>query len=422
MFEKKYTIPAVFIIVAILSGCFSPWEPNEATISLNLGNNNGRAAVSDAILNSLDYTVVLTGATGTKTLSHKGTGIITATVTPGNWEIKLEAWFDDVLFAAGSDRANIKAGQRNAVTIKMNIEVTLISNRIELERIGTDSTTLAGKYLLIADIDLSGSPWTPIGASANPFTGTFDGNGHIISGLTIDSTSDKYPGFIGYIDTGTVKNLGLVNVYIYNTDSNNGNGAGGIGYNKDGTIQNCYVTGSITGYSYVGGISGYNNGGTIENCYTTADITVTTGNAGGITGNNWGTIKNCYATGSITNGTGAGGGLAGYNTGGNTISNSVALNSAITGNGTSGRIANFGTNPTGTFINNYARADMTTSGFTPPAPSAGDENTQYGAEVSTSSPNGGYNSQSFWQNTMGWDFANVWKMGTVNGQTLPVLR
>jgi len=151
MFDKKYTVPAVFIIVAALSGCFSPWQGgDDAVITLNLGNENVRSAVSAEIMNRLNYTVVLTGSLETKTIYHTGAGVITAAVTPGAWEINAEAWLDDVLFAIGSGGVNVKAGQRNTVTIKMSLQgnssvtgVTLDIKELKLNKGETKTLTAA---------------------------------------------------------------------------------------------------------------------------------------------------------------------------------------------------------------------------------------------------------------------------------------
>jgi len=224
------------------------------------------------------------------------------------------------------------------------------------------ANNLNGYYKLTADINLSSYvPWIPIGDNwTTPFTGTLDGNGHTISWLTIPSATTQYQGLFGNISgTGIVKNLGLTDVVINSTDLT----IGGIAANNYGTIQNCYVTGTITGAGCVGGIVGENGGGTIENCYSTADVTETYyGWAGGITANNYsnGKVNNCYATG-IINGTASGpsGGVVGFYQSG-TVSNNVALNPSITGSIDSGRVA--GETSVHTYINNKARINMTING------------------------------------------------------------
>ena len=171
--------------------------------------------------------------------------------------------------------------------------------------------------------------WTPIGTSSHPYTGTFNGNGHTISGLYLDSSSANYQGLFGCLDQGgTVKNLTLTDSYI---NINSGNRYVGVicGYN-DGTIQNCCnsvkATATVTGSSIcVGGICGYNNySGSITSCSNSGTVTgsgssVTgsgsTANVGGICGENWGSIENCSNSGPVE-GSGSIGGICGRNKGG----------------------------------------------------------------------------------------------------------
>ncbi len=125
---------------------------------------------------------------------------------------------------------------------------------------------LAGYYILMTDIDLSGyANWEPIGDNTNRFTGTFDGNGHKISNLTITGSSSNHRGLFSYIN-GTVMDLGL------DGGSVTGNtGVGSLaGYNS-GTITNCYSTGTVSGNSAIGGLAGYNR--SITNSYSTGTVT-----------------------------------------------------------------------------------------------------------------------------------------------------
>src|SRR5699024_3859401 len=132
-------------------------------------------------------------------------------------------------------------------------------------------------------------PWTPVGTDdQNPYTGTFDGKGHTITGLTVTG-SNEYAGLFGYIDdSGTVKNVKLVNVqiasdyqYAY---------VGGVAGNNDGAIENCSVSGSVSGNSNsngtsncVGGVVGQQYGGTITEC-TSSAIVEGTNDVGGVVG------------------------------------------------------------------------------------------------------------------------------------------
>ena len=202
---------------------------------------------------------------------------------------------------------------------------------------------------LTGNITLTGE-WTPIGTSiSNAYTGTFDGGGHTITGLTV-TTSDQYAGLFGRIGSGgKVKNVTLKDVKI---ESNNGMGnVGGVAGWSYGNIENCSVSGSVSGNSiaggvvgaqwggfltgcsssatvkgvtYAGGIAGYtNNGATLTACYATGDVTLVSNGsvtyyAGGVVGNNGSssTLKACYAWGSVT-GSGSGtvyvGGVTGSN-------------------------------------------------------------------------------------------------------------
>ena len=147
-------------------------------------------------------------------------------------------------------------------------------------------------------------PWTPIGKdSASSYKGTFNGNGHKISGLYIDS-DDGYIGLFGYIGNGaTVKKVGIVDSYInFSGDYASGGYAGGgvCGYNS-GTVENCYNKGTVSGSClYAGGVCGWNYNGTITNCYNTGIVSVSCLYAGGVCGYNSGNVENCYNTGIVS--------------------------------------------------------------------------------------------------------------------------
>ena len=153
---------------------------------------------------------------------------------------------------------------------------------------------------LTADIDLTGKYWTPIGTSfKNSYTGTFDGGGHTITGLTV-TTNDKYAGLFGYIgNAGTVKNVVMEGVLI--TSNNGSSQAGGVAGFSRGTIENCSVSGSVSGTVYVGGVVGAQRGGSITGCSSSATVkgTVDVGGVAGQTNSN-ATMTACYATGNVT--------------------------------------------------------------------------------------------------------------------------
>lgn len=144
-------------------------------------------------------------------------------------------------------------------------------------------------YKLVNDLNLSSiENWSPIGDYFTPFSGTFDGDGHTITGLNSDGGF-----FYGIGAEGVVKNLSLTGVTIQDSFW-----VGGIASENYGLIHSSTVSGSIEGYYFLGGIAGENYG-MIANCYNTAAISAFN-NVGGIAGQNYGTISNCYNIGMLT--------------------------------------------------------------------------------------------------------------------------
>lgn len=163
---------------------------------------------------------------------------------------------------------------------------------------------------LTGDITLTGE-WTPIGNYENRYTGTFDGNGHTITGLIVNQKERGNVGLIGYLGSGgKVQNLTLENVNL------NGNlyVGGVVGYSNNGTVTACTASGSINGKEYVGGIVGSNYLGTVTACYNTSSTVNGSYLVGGVVGqNNKGIVTACYnASGSIY-GEGTVGGVVGDN-------------------------------------------------------------------------------------------------------------
>ncbi|NLH15161.1 MAG: hypothetical protein GX455_01145 [Phycisphaerae bacterium] len=191
-----------------------------------------------------------------------------------------------------------------------------ISTVADWQELITSSTDWGKYFKLIADLDMSaftGTQYNMVGNSAIPFTGTFDGNLHVLSNLTIKRPSEGNVGLFGKIGPfGQVLNLGLENIDItgfYDV-------GGLVGTNDQGTITACYVTGTIRGDSDVGGLVGWNFEGTISACYVTGRVIVDLREgyaAGGLVGESWrGTITACYATGRV-DGCVEVGGLVGFN-------------------------------------------------------------------------------------------------------------
>ena len=170
-----------------------------------------------------------------------------------------------------------------------------------------NNSNLGINITLDKDINLTGTTWTPIGIDdKNQYTGTFNGGGHTITGLTMTG-SDEYAGLFGYIGSGgTVKNVKLENVQI-TSDNQYANVGGVAGYSR-GNIENCSVSGSVSGNrnsdgtdNCVGGVVGQQYGGTITEC-TSSAIVDGTNEVGGVVGQtNYGaTLTACYATGNVT--------------------------------------------------------------------------------------------------------------------------
>ena len=177
---------------------------------------------------------------------------------------------------------------------------------------------------LTADIDLTGKDWTPIGTDyENSYTGTFDGGGHTITGLTV-TTNDEYAGLFGYLGNfgnaaATVKNVVMEGIQI--TCNHRSGYAGGVAGFSWGTIENCSVSGSISGTVSVGGVVGAQRDRSITGCSSSATVKGTL-NVGGVAGQTsfGATLTACYATGNViieidrTQNI-SGGGLVGFNDG-----------------------------------------------------------------------------------------------------------
>ena len=150
------------------------------------------------------------------------------------------------------------------------------------------------------NIDLTGKAWTPIGTDYdNSYKGTFDGGGHTITGLTF-TTNDEYAGLFGWLNrAGTVKNVVMEGVQITSNQIYGGS-IGGVVGSSWGTIENCSVSGSVSGTVYVGGVVGVQIGGSITGCSSSATVKGTV-DVGGVAGqtNSSATLTACYATGNV---------------------------------------------------------------------------------------------------------------------------
>lgn len=190
------------------------------------------------------------------------------------------------------------------------------------------------------NIDLTGKDWTPIGTDYdNSYKGTFDGGGHTITGLTF-TTNDEYAGLFGWLNrAGTVKNVVMEGVQITSHQIYGGSIGGVVGSGR-GTIENCSVSGSVSGTVYVGGVVGVQIGGSITGCSSSATVKGMV-DVGGVAGqtNSSATLTACYATGNVIiemdpKKNIAGGSLVGMNAGSSLLACYATGNVTSTGSST----------------------------------------------------------------------------------------
>ena len=176
----------------------------------------------------------------------------------------------------------------------------------DLQKIGNDpGFPLDGTYVLGSDIDASatstwnsGAGFAPIGASSPYYTGSLDGQGHVIRNLFINRPGTDDVGLFGDVESGgLIKNLGLDNATV------TGRNEVGIlaGYVDYVAIVNCHSKGTVTGVEYIGGLVGESDAGDIASCYSTAAVSGTDWSTGGLVGyNEYTNITSCYATGAVS--------------------------------------------------------------------------------------------------------------------------
>ena len=190
------------------------------------------------------------------------------------------------------------------------------------------------------NIDLTGKAWTPIGTDYdNSYKGTFDGGGHTITGLTF-TTNDEFAGLFGWLNrAGTVKNVVMEGVQITSHQIYGGS-IGGVVGSGWGTIENCSVSGSVSGTVYVGGVVGVQIGGSITGCSSSATVKGMV-DVGGVAGqtNSSATLTACYATGNVIiemdpKKNIAGGSLVGMNAGSSLLACYATGNVTSTGSST----------------------------------------------------------------------------------------
>ena len=269
-----------------------------------------------------------------------GTAFITCTFTYGKTFVyKMKNATD--WQAGGEYTYTVSLAAARGYTIESNGSYTVYNadgllNVAELVNGGKTDINIT----LTADIDLTGKDWTPIGTDYdNSYKGTFDGGGHTITGLTF-TTNDEFAGLFGWLNrAGTVKNVVMEGVQITSNQIYGGS-IGGVVGSGWGTIENCSVSGSVSGTVYVGGVVGVQIGGSITGCSSSATVKGTV-DVGGVAGqtNSSATLTACYATGNVTIEIApkkniAGGGLVGMNAGSSLLACYATGNVTSTGSST----------------------------------------------------------------------------------------
>lgn len=289
---------------------------------LNITDENGKAVdgVTVTLLGRDGKTPITPNENGTYTLGY---GVYTYTLSKNGYVVTRGS------FSLGSaDAANVKDGVltvktavlpkvgENAWDGKTKTEpkkdgngVYLIGTAAELAWFAATDGKSSAK--LTADIELAGYDWTPL----KKFYGTFDGQGHVIRNLYINSTSNTL-GLISYLQGGaSVTGLGITGSVTCTNNTRIAQAGGIVGYMYDkASITQCWSAVNVTSNKHAGGIAGYTAGGSIiTNCYASGNITTTSKNEcylGGICGSgfsntNGATLTNCYSIGDVTGTSGA---------------------------------------------------------------------------------------------------------------------
>ena len=228
-----------------------------------------------------------------------------------------------------------------------------------LQAMGQDASSLSGRYVLGGDLDASatgqwnnGQGFAPVGNATTPFSGVFDGLGHVINGLVIQRAWEDYIGLFGVARNSVLQNIGLTGSNIKGTYWVGGLVGEHIADGAVASIKNSFNRGDIKAMGNVGGLVGYNlalNGGTasIDSSYASGSVLTAQqyyGNAlGGLVGTNaadngTASIQNSYANSRVEGGYNLGG-LVGWNiasAGVASIKNSYATGSVKGGDNAGG--------------------------------------------------------------------------------------
>ena len=365
-------------------------DPTDYTIAASGGDTTGAAISSDLL--TTNVTIETDNASG----SDEGNIYVNDSITWSDNKLTLSAYNNIEINAELFGSANAKlalyygqgaaaAGNTSAYTV--NAAINLGAGQNFFTKLGSDGSEIAytvitelgsqnsvtgtdlqgingnlsGNYALGSNIDamltaddtvwIGGEGFDPIGT----FTGTFDGLGHTISGLTINRPSENYVSLFGVCTDAVISNVGLIGSSITGD-----RGVSGLVARATGTIAitNSYSTGDIEGSQWVAGLVGQNlSAATITNCYTTGTVTGTTYYAGGLVG--WhtaGTISDSYSA-AVVEGNDNVGGLVGYNSSGSvTITDSYAAGDVRGASSVGGLV---GTHFAGTITDSYATGAVT---------------------------------------------------------------
>lgn len=370
-------------------------------------------------------------------------GIVFGVLSPAAGNARAASLWDGTV-SSGFDSGN--GSYSNPYVVKTSSQLAYFASAVN------KGTTFSGEFIVLEDNIVLNSQmnieqwpdtppkntWTPIGSLLKPFCGTFDGNGHSISGIYI-STQSSYQGLFGCISGGTVSNINVMFSHI-----SGGNFTGGIAgrlyadksYGGGAVISGCFISGTVTGTGYVGGIVGLNyaylsgSKATVSCCFSTASVKGLSYNVGGVVGRNmanpasadssaFASIENCCSSGDIS-GLEYVGGIAGQNSA-SAFSTASVLTSCSTG-------ALSGGNFTGGIVGQNYAAETGTASVQKCYYLEG--NAEYGAI------NSGGGGKEIAENVLplsslslkssaelvGFDFERVWGYGEIPGYDYPTPR
>ena len=401
--------------------------------SYALGSVTGTTNVGGLVGANWDATIDMTYATGAVTGTSNVGGLVGmntewAIVTSSYWDTETtgqshsagsddsygltteqarqsgsySGWdFNTVWYQAGDMRPILRAEAASAVD-----GVITVNNLHQLALIATD---LSGSYVLGSSIDATATNgsnaagiwgtggFVPIGNNDERFVGSLDGQGHVISGLTINRPDTDYVGLFGYVaNAHSVTNLGLIGGSVTGRDY-----VGGLVGQLNGTLTNVYATDSVTGRGNVGGLVGLSGPTSIvSDAYATGAVSGES-IVGGLIGFSRGSVSYAYATGSVSASGSIGGGLIGINTG--SVSNAYASGAVSGGDLLAGFIGSNDGDVTSSFWDKESSGQTSWMG-------EGLDGDVTGLTTAQARSASSYT---------GWDFSSVWYQA---GDMRPILR